>query len=139
MLASSRPRRDDVARYCLPCSKKTGRLVRRAAPVLEAGRAARAVRTKSKRAAKVTREKAAEAARYLVDGVDLRAAMLGAWALPVAREWRKRRLVEGDLGRGLIDRESGRVTQGGPDEATEIWTFMRVRGGHWLLSAIQQT
>ena len=23
-----------------------------------------------------------------------------------------------------IDRESGRVTQGGPDEATEIWTFM---------------
>ena len=38
-----------------------------------------------------------------------------------------------------VDRESGRVTQGGPDEATEIWTFMRVRGGHWLLSAIQQT
>ena len=38
-----------------------------------------------------------------------------------------------------IDRESGRVTKGGPDEATEIWTFMRVRGGHWLLSAIQQT
>jgi predicted lipid-binding transport protein (Tim44 family) len=38
-----------------------------------------------------------------------------------------------------IDRESGRVTQGGPDEATEIWTFMRARGGHWLVSAIQQT
>ncbi|MGA7487045.1 MAG: Tim44 domain-containing protein, partial [Xanthobacteraceae bacterium] len=38
-----------------------------------------------------------------------------------------------------IDRESGRVVQGGPDEATEIWTFMRVRGGHWLLSAIQQS
>ncbi len=38
-----------------------------------------------------------------------------------------------------VDRESGRVVQGGPDEATEIWTFMRVRGGHWLLSAIQQS
>jgi predicted lipid-binding transport protein (Tim44 family) len=37
-----------------------------------------------------------------------------------------------------FDRESGRVVEGGPDEATEIWTFMRARGGHWLLSAIQQ-
>jgi len=38
-----------------------------------------------------------------------------------------------------VERESGRVVQGGPDEATEVWTFMRARGGHWLLSAIQQT
>jgi predicted lipid-binding transport protein (Tim44 family) len=37
-----------------------------------------------------------------------------------------------------VDRESGRIVAGGPDEATEIWTFMRRRGGHWLLSAIQQ-
>src|SRR5262249_1002748 len=37
-----------------------------------------------------------------------------------------------------VDRDSGRVVQGGPDEATEVWTFMRVRGGHWLVSAIQQ-
>src|SRR5215467_13746553 len=38
-----------------------------------------------------------------------------------------------------VDRDSGRVVQGGPDEATEVWTFMRVRGGHWLVSAIQQS
>jgi predicted lipid-binding transport protein (Tim44 family) len=38
-----------------------------------------------------------------------------------------------------VDRDSGRVVQGGPGEATEVWTFMRKRGGHWLLSAIQQT
>ena len=38
-----------------------------------------------------------------------------------------------------VERESGRVVEGGPDEATEIWTFMRKRGGHWLVSAIQQT
>jgi len=37
-----------------------------------------------------------------------------------------------------IDRASGRVVQGGPVEATEVWTFRRNRGGHWLLSAIQQ-
>jgi predicted lipid-binding transport protein (Tim44 family) len=39
----------------------------------------------------------------------------------------------------MAERDSGRVVQGGPDEATEVWTFMRARGGHWLLSAIQQT
>jgi predicted lipid-binding transport protein (Tim44 family) len=37
-----------------------------------------------------------------------------------------------------VDRDSGRVLEGGPTEATEAWTFMRGRGGHWLLSAIQQ-
>ncbi len=38
----------------------------------------------------------------------------------------------------MLDRASGHVVSGGPDEATEIWTFMRQRGGRWLLSAIQQ-
>jgi predicted lipid-binding transport protein (Tim44 family) len=38
-----------------------------------------------------------------------------------------------------VERDSGRLVQGGPDEATEVWTFMRHRGGHWLVSAIQQT
>ena len=37
---------------------------------------------------------------------------------------------------------AGRVVDGSPNErilATEIWTFVRARGGHWILSAIQQT
>jgi len=38
----------------------------------------------------------------------------------------------------MVERASGRVVEGGPDEAVEVWTFMRVRGGAWLLSAIQQ-
>jgi len=38
----------------------------------------------------------------------------------------------------IVDRTSGQVVSGGPDEATEAWTFMRTRGGAWLLSAIQQ-
>jgi predicted lipid-binding transport protein (Tim44 family) len=37
-----------------------------------------------------------------------------------------------------VERDSGKVLQGGPSEATETWTFMRARGGHWLVSAIQQ-
>lgn len=39
------------------------------------------------------------------------------------------------------DRATGRVVDGNPDrptEATELWTFIRPRGGRWLLSAIQQ-
>jgi predicted lipid-binding transport protein (Tim44 family) len=38
----------------------------------------------------------------------------------------------------IVDRASGRVIEGGPDEATEVWTFVRTRGGAWLLSAVQQ-
>lgn len=40
----------------------------------------------------------------------------------------------------LIERASGRVVEGDsrPQEVTEVWTFMRARGGEWMLSAIQQ-
>jgi len=40
----------------------------------------------------------------------------------------------------MVERASGRNVEGGePSEVTELWTFMRARGGNWLLSAIQQT
>jgi predicted lipid-binding transport protein (Tim44 family) len=40
----------------------------------------------------------------------------------------------------MVDRASGRIIEGGErSEVTELWTFVRVRGGNWLLSAIQQT
>jgi predicted lipid-binding transport protein (Tim44 family) len=40
----------------------------------------------------------------------------------------------------MVDRGSGRVVEGGqPEEVTEVWTFVRARGGAWILSAIQQT
>jgi predicted lipid-binding transport protein (Tim44 family) len=40
-----------------------------------------------------------------------------------------------------VDINSGRLISGGeqPVEATEVWTFVRPRGGNWMLSAIQQT
>lgn len=39
-----------------------------------------------------------------------------------------------------VDRATGRTADGNdaPQEATEVWTFMRTHGGGWLLSAIQQ-
>jgi predicted lipid-binding transport protein (Tim44 family) len=39
----------------------------------------------------------------------------------------------------MVERASGRTVEGGsPSEVTELWTFLRARGGGWLLSAIQQ-
>ena len=40
----------------------------------------------------------------------------------------------------MVERTSGRIVEGGRgSDVTELWTFMRARGGNWLLSAIQQT
>ena len=38
----------------------------------------------------------------------------------------------------MVERTSGRVVEGGPQEVVESWTFRRVHGGPWMLSAIQQ-
>ncbi len=41
----------------------------------------------------------------------------------------------------MLDRATGRPVSGSgqPEEVVEVWTFMRPRGGDWVLSAIQQT
>jgi predicted lipid-binding transport protein (Tim44 family) len=41
----------------------------------------------------------------------------------------------------MLDRTTGRLVGGSeqPQEAVEVWTFVRRRGGDWMLSAIQQT
>ncbi|SDR60960.1 Predicted lipid-binding transport protein, Tim44 family [Rhizobiales bacterium GAS191] len=41
----------------------------------------------------------------------------------------------------MVERSTGRIVSGDParpDQVTEIWTFLRPRGGDWQLSAIQQ-
>jgi predicted lipid-binding transport protein (Tim44 family) len=39
----------------------------------------------------------------------------------------------------MVARTDGRLIEELPSEAAEVWTFRRVRGGNWVLSAIQQT
>jgi predicted lipid-binding transport protein (Tim44 family) len=41
----------------------------------------------------------------------------------------------------FLDRTSGQLMGGSeqPEEVTEVWTFVRPRGGDWMLSGIQQT
>lgn len=70
-LAPRRPRRDDVRRYCLPCSQRTGRLVERVAPALEAQRAAKRERSGERRAGRARRERERERDRLTIAGVHL--------------------------------------------------------------------
>jgi predicted lipid-binding transport protein (Tim44 family) len=40
----------------------------------------------------------------------------------------------------MVERTNERIVENGErSEVTELWTFMRARGGNWLLSAIQQS
>jgi hypothetical protein len=56
VLGSTRPPKDSIVRYCLPCSEATGRLVERVAPALERKRAAKTAARKSKAQRKRERE-----------------------------------------------------------------------------------
>jgi hypothetical protein len=75
-LAPRRPRRDDVRRYCLDCSRTTGRLVERTAPALDKQRIERAARAQQARREQAARRRERLAAYYTVDSVDLREAMV---------------------------------------------------------------
>jgi len=57
LLAPTRPRLNDVRRYCLPCSSKAGVLVERVAPALEAQRAKRDVARREREKAQRDRER----------------------------------------------------------------------------------
>jgi predicted lipid-binding transport protein (Tim44 family) len=39
----------------------------------------------------------------------------------------------------VVERASGRLIEELPSEVTELWTFRRISGGQWILSAVQQT
>lgn len=65
-LAPERARKDDTRTYCLPCSERTGRLVRRVCQAAEKKRAARA----ETRAEKAKRERERERARTLERSID---------------------------------------------------------------------
>jgi|APGre2960657404_1045060.scaffolds.fasta_scaffold76736_2 hypothetical protein len=55
LLAPTRPRKNDVRRYCLPCSAKSGKLVDRVAPSLEKKREKRTAIVQQKQKAKRVR------------------------------------------------------------------------------------
>ena len=52
LLAPTKPRMNDVRRYCLPCSASTGKLVQRVSPTLEKQRVAKQAASRKKNVAK---------------------------------------------------------------------------------------
>lgn len=78
-LAPERPLTDDVRRYCLPCSQRTGRLVKRTCPALDRARAERAEASKAKAAARRARDAERDLARWSHGDTDLRAEAKAIW------------------------------------------------------------
>lgn len=89
--APGRMRRDDVRRYCIPCSVRTGRLVERTCPALDRERDRKASARRDKRAtvAAKTRSKAVEDRTF--GGIDMVAEAKRMWALPALREYHRGR------------------------------------------------
>lgn len=87
--APDRPRRDDVRRYCLPCSERTGRLVERTCPALDRKRTEKRERDAAKRTEKAQRERAAARDRRSRGGHDLDEWARRFWRLPVMKEQRR--------------------------------------------------
>jgi hypothetical protein len=81
-----RPRKDDVRRYCLDCSAKTGRLVERTCPALEKRREVRSEKAAAKRNALKDRERSAAKERYTLGDLDLIKEADRLWRLPVMKE-----------------------------------------------------
>lgn len=74
-LAPERPRKNDVRRYCLSCSKRTGKLVERVAPVLQARRE-KAAALRSERTQRLAQR---ETESWTVAGIDVRALAHDCW------------------------------------------------------------
>lgn len=122
--APERPRKDDVRRYCLPCSETTGRLVARTAPALERIRK----EAREKTAAKITRRRIATRRQDLAarssGGFDLLAEAKRIWNLPTMRElprWRKE-LPDIEFRRGTKYHTSGHCDYWGRNIVITIGT-----------------
>lgn len=91
VLAPARPPKDDVRRFCIECSRGSGRLQKRVPAALEKERERRHLRAKEWAKKKAAREAEKLGAYYRHEGFCLRAELDLAWSLPVVREWLARR------------------------------------------------
>jgi len=113
LLAPQRPRRDDIRRYCLPCSSKAGKLVERVAPALESQRDKRsATQRERERKARQVATKRAQPSKARARCDRQRAQMISKeadriWAL--MSEWHKGK----ERPRIVIARGRNRSAQGG--------------------------
>jgi hypothetical protein len=128
-LAPAAPRADDVRGYCLACSKRTGRLVRRTCPSLVRERGAR--REAQRADAKATRAKATarEVAAWTACALDVRIVARRCWRalgqrseLPAIKL--RRRVSRGTCGRAYFG-ERRVVLSIGPDcDTAKLWELV---------------
>lgn len=85
-LAPSKPRADDARRFCFPCSERTGRLVRRTVPSMDAARERRAQARKETAKRLREREAAALTERHVAAGLDVREEWARLLRLPFVRD-----------------------------------------------------
>jgi hypothetical protein len=95
--APGRMRKDDIRRYCLGCSKATGRLVQRVCPALEKERTEREAKrnekvrtTRAKQSARRRERKDQENERWAMPGFDIRKEADALWRLFCKRDPRLR-------------------------------------------------
>lgn len=72
VLGPSRPRKDNIVRYCLDCSKREGKLVERIAPTLEKQRARAKEKSQLKASTKAARARAREREKKYIQLSDAR-------------------------------------------------------------------
>lgn len=82
VLGPQRPRKNNIVRYCLPCSAEAGVLVERSAPSVERKREARSEVTAERRKRKADRERER---RYVHEGIDYEKLMRKYLRLPAFR------------------------------------------------------
>ena len=90
IIAPGQPRRNDVRRYCLPCSEATGKLVERVCPARERERQASRGKAAERAAEKRAKEREARAPLVLANRLARRALTLKVWE----REGLRRDLLE---------------------------------------------
>jgi hypothetical protein len=79
-------RRDDIRRFCIPCSEETGYLVERHAPALERKRAGAKAQRQEREQARRQRAREQRAAREVIDGVDVGKEIARLIKLPALRD-----------------------------------------------------
>lgn len=94
VLGPSKPRRDNLCRYCVPCSVKVGKLIDRTAPAIESKREARATAVAAKATARRERLKKHQAERWVIGDVDMRREITRLKKL-VAKRYEMPRTMEG--------------------------------------------
>lgn len=92
VLAPERPRKDDVRRWCLDCSRKTGRMTERTCPALDRARTEKKAKVAAKRTRVQTERRERIVAERSAAGEDLYVMARRLWKLPALTERRSRRI-----------------------------------------------